>query len=123
MSSGVSWRVVLFWTKIGVACACKFTLDRDSLFAFTLSSVLSLISIALLAVVVAISLTPGFPNVLLSLLASVFSPCLRLTDQSLWSLISLFFIFIVTNNRGFEHWICTHRFDRNQLTFASTFNL
>jgi hypothetical protein len=86
-------------------------------------SVLSLISIAFLAVVVAIILTPGFPNVLLSLVASVFSPCLRLTVQSLWSLISLFFIFMVTNNRGFEHWICTRRFNMNQLTFASTFGL
>lgn len=92
------------------------------LFAST-SSILSLISVAFLAIVVAIILTPGFQDVLLSLPAAVFPPCLNLTSKSLWSVISLFFIYLVTHNRGFEHWICTHLCDSNQLTFTSAFML
>lgn len=68
--STANWRIVLFWTKVGVAC------------------------IGLLSVVICICLTPGFPDILLLLVAA-----------SLWSLISSFFIFIVTNNRSYEHWI------------------
>jgi len=72
-----NWRILIFWARVVSA------------------------SIALLAVVIAIILTPGFPNILLSLVAA-----------SMWSLISSFFIYIVTNNRAsLEHWILQLSFE------------
>jgi len=57
--------------------------------------------LALISVVVAIILTSGFPNVLLALVAA-----------SMWSLISSFFIYIVTNNRAsLDHWIVQLSFE------------
>lgn len=96
MSSGVNWRVVLFWTKIGVASigtSLPKPLSAILLSAFASSWILGLISVAFLAIVVTIILTPGFQDVLLSLLASVLPPCLKLNkSESVECDIPLFYI-------------------------------
>jgi len=77
MTVNLHWRITIFWARVVSAL------------------------IGLVALVAAIILIPGFPNILLSLVAA-----------SLWSLISSFFIYLVTDNRpSLDHWILQLSFE------------
>jgi hypothetical protein len=79
MSTLANWRIVLFWTKIGVAC---IGISAHSFFPSPLVNgdivgglvLMMMLIVALLSVVIGICLTAGFPDVLLMLVAAVLPP-------------------------------------------------
>jgi hypothetical protein len=75
MSTSVAnWRIVLFWTKVGVACI-GISLPFMSPSTVVVGGLVGLmLMVGLLSVVICICLTPGFPDILLLLVAAVLSP-------------------------------------------------
>ena len=92
MNTVANWRIVLFWTKIGVACigisALSFfpspLVNGDVIEGLLVLIVMMMLMVALLSVVIGICLTAGFPDVLLMLVAAVLPPLYPLFFFRCW---------------------------------------